>query len=652
LFDLTPCQVDILLICLLPQLDSRYRRLYGYLQDDASRSTASAELVRQVLAHSDHASDAYWADFHPSHRLFAEHLLCGDRENRPGEPSQLRPLIVSDRVVAFLLGSDDPDERVARFLSPVGEAGTIEELPIEPDLTARLTKLAASWRRNLRGGAAVLLHGPDGSGRFRAAAALAAATGVPLLRADTKAALDGPLDWPMVVDLCYREARLRGQAGPGGRPAAVYWSCCEHLIAGDGESHDWNYLLDTVETHGGLSLLESSTAWEPSGRFRGRLFVQVDFSRTGFTLRRRLWERHLPTEPRLSARPATRDELAERLASGFMLTDGQIQDAVATAFRLAVTRDAESPVITSDDLLTGCRRQVGRRLDNLAKRVEPRTSLGFDDLVLPGTAKRRIEELGRRIRNRSRIVQRMGLGPQLGYSQGVVALFAGPSGTGKTMAAELLAAQERLDLYKVDLASIVSKYVGETEKQIRLALEQSRDGNAILFFDEADSLFAKRGDVRDARDRWANLETNYLLQALEGYPGVVILATNLRKNIDDAFRRRLDVVVEFPLPDAPARVEMVRRMLPHSVECPADAEIERFARQFQICGGNIRNVVLDAAFRSLARANGRPPRLTLRDLVISVAREYEKMGKPVSQSEFGSRFLGWYEQYVVDGDDE
>jgi SpoVK/Ycf46/Vps4 family AAA+-type ATPase len=235
-----------------------------------------------------------------------------------------------------------------------------------------------------------------------------------------------------------------------------------------------------------------------------------------------------------------------------------------------------------------------------------------------------------------------GFGRKMNRGLGISALFAGESGTGKTMAAEILANELRLDLYRIDLSAVVSKWVGDTEKNLERVFAEAEDSNALLFFDECDSLFGQRGRISDARDRWANLQVNYLLQRVEEYSGVVVMATNLRKNIDEAFARRIEVVIEFPSPDAELRFRIWQRILPaHAL---TGEELRLVADRFAFTGGNIRNVAIDAAFRALAAERRL---VTTRDVVASVAREYQKLGKPITQGDFGDAFYAWAVEDVL-----
>src|SRR6185503_7836390 len=223
------------------------------------------------------------------------------------------------------------------------------------------------------------------------------------------------------------------------------------------------------------------------------------------------------------------------------------------------------------------------------------------DLVMPGPNRLQLVELRSRIRHRSRVYNGLGFEQRVAMGKGMIALFTGSSGTGKTMAAELLAREQGVDLYKVDLSAVVSKYVGETEKNLSRVFAEAEDVNAILFFDEADALFGKRGEVKEAQDRWANMEVNYLLQRVEEYSGVVILATNLRQNIDEAFMRRIQVIVEFPPPDAQLRFNIWRRSLTPSASDLAEADLRQIATRFNLSGGSIRNVAIESACRALVK---------------------------------------------------
>jgi hypothetical protein len=436
----------------------------------------------------------------------------------------------------------------------------------------------------------------------------------------------------LTVDLCYREARLRG--------AALYWWGCPALLHTDQPPERWGYLVQSAERFAGLTFLESAKAWEASGRFRDRLFLRLDFPAPTYHLRRRLWQKHLPPAGAFAPPPPDRDRLAENLAHAFQMTEGQVLDAVATARSLALAREPALPHLRIEDIYEGCRRQSNQRLMTFARRIVPRPRLGFDDLILPRASKIQVQELRDRIRLRGQVISGLGFESRMAMGKGFVALFTGSTGTGKTMAAELLAQEQGVELFKVDLSAVVSQWVGVTEQNLSVVFAEAEASNAVILFDECEALFSKRGEVKEARDRWANLEANYLLQRIEEYTGVVVLTSNFRQNIDEAFLRRIHAIVEFPFPDAEARARIMLRLFPEGL-APPENEVRDLARRTQLSGGSARNVVVDAAYRALAETGEGRPVVTIRHLVLAAAREYQKLGKPITKADFGELYYGW-----------
>ena len=280
------------------------------------------------------------------------------------------------------------------------------------------------------------------------------------------------------------------------------------------------------------------------------------------------------------------------------------------------------------DLYAACRHQSCHRLGELAIKIEPR--YGWNDVVLPENTLAQLHEICSQVRHRHRVLGEWRFERKLSYGKGLSALFVGPSGTGKTMAAEVIANELQLDLYKIDLSTVVSKYIGETEKNLAKIFGEAESSNAILFFDEADALFGKRTKVSDAHDRYANIETSYLLQKMESYAGVAILATNFQENIDEAFARRIRFLVDFPFPDAERRQQIWRTHFP--AEAPTSREIDYawLGQQLQITGGNIKNIALNAAF--LAAEDG--GEIAMDHVLRGAKREFEKIGKLWNEKEF------------------
>ena len=635
LFGLSDLERDVILLCLLPELDARYRRLFGYLQDDVSRPCATVELLLQILHPLIREPQFGRQLFSAESALIKYHLIVFGSD----EPLPMRSVRIDERIADYLMDSDVIDRHLEQIVSVSTTAMTWDQLVVNHSRVAYLQNLVDWWQRyrDRVKGTTLFLHGNYGSGRLAAAQAMCTAIGSPLLIADLSA-VARTHSFESLVDITYREAALRG--------AALYWSNCETLLESNQPHHLWDYVIGKAGA-AGLTFLGSSTAWEPSGHFRGKMYQRLDFPTPGYELRRRLWQAELPRENQLSDQNVDRDFLAEQLGNGFQLTAGQIRDALEAARKISFERDPEAGLVSVADLYEACRRQSSRRLITFARRIEPRTDLTFDDLVMPRPNRLQLMELRSRIRHRSRVYNGLGFEQRVAMGKGMIALFTGSSGTGKTMAAELLAREQGVDLYKVDLSAVVSKYVGETEKNLSRVFAEAEDANAIIFFDEADALFGKRGEVKEAQDRWANMEVNYLLQRVEEYAGVVILASNLRQNIDDAFLRRIHVVVEFPFPDTDARFRILSGLFPAGLKRPGDDELMVLTEQFKLAGGSLKNVVLDAAFRALSDGNGGPPAVTARHLATAIAREYQKLGRPITRSEFGEEFFQFIEEEIL-----
>jgi hypothetical protein len=367
-------------------------------------------------------------------------------------------------------------------------------------------------------------------------------------------------------------------------------------------------------------VLAGTTHWDPLWSPTPTLQIEV----TAPTIEQRaaLWREcldgHLP--PTLDPAAATEQ---------FVLSPEQVARAARAARLRAQVRG--SPV-TEADLGHGARAQNTIGLSRLARRIEP--AVCWADLVLPESTTAQLREIAVRARHRSRVLDDWRMRPGGGRGRGVTALFAGDSGTGKTMSAEVIAADLGLDLYAVDLSGVIDKYIGETEKNLERIFIEAAGVNAVLLFDEADAIFGKRSEVRDAHDRYANIESAYLLQRMESFDGLAILATNLRANLDEALLRRLDLVVDFPMPNAALRCLLWDRCLGRRIPRAPNLDLDFCASAFELSGGNIRSAVVSAAY--LAAKDDRP--VSTADLVTGVYQEYRKLGRLTLETEFGKYF--------------
>jgi hypothetical protein len=426
-----------------------------------------------------------------------------------------------------------------------------------------------------------------------------------------------------MVDL----ARLARAAEPRDVVAAVLlearlrWSV---VVAGPVDpllERDVPALRDLAEA-GWPVILHGERAWEPAWG-RG-VPLQLDAPALGATDRARLWRSALEARPDVPGNGHVGTFVDATQA--FHLTPPQIGRAIESGVLVALAEDRE---VDGADLQAGARRQNAAGLERLARRIE--ASAGWDDLVVPPDVAAQLAELAARARHRDRVLGEWRVGGRSSRGRGITALFAGESGTGKTLAAEVIARDLGLNLYVIDLSTVVDKYIGETEKNLDRIFSEADRVNGVLLFDEADAIFGKRSEVRDARDRYANVEVAYLLQRMERFDGLAVLTTNLRANLDESFTRRLDVIVDFPTPDVAARLALWRMHLPERLPKATDLDLEFMADRFSLAGGNIRNICLTAAY--FAADAGSAVRMA--DLIRATGREYRKLGRLTLEAEFG-----------------
>jgi hypothetical protein len=597
-FKLSPFERDLLLLCAGPELDAAFPSLISSALGDPARRFPTFGLALAALP------GAHWSSLSPDAPLRRWRLL-EPAPTHPAEPLATTPLRIDERVLHFLCGVSASEPRLR---------GLLDTVPIPEELSSshleRARQLALLWRQaSATDGAypAVQLLSADtpAAAGLAALASDALGLGLRLLRAtDLPAAIAERADLARLLD---REAVL-------GRFALLVE--LEPGAAAD-TAHAVTSLLDRLQTP---SLV---CAPEPL-RLRVRPFARIEVSAPTPQEQQSLW--------RAALGPATAAALnghVELVSTQFRLSPTHIRSAAEEFLRRAPAASAKPSAPDSEPLGSAlwdaCRAQARPRLDGLARRIEARAT--WDDLVLPTAQLETLRAIAAHVRRRAQVYGPWGFAAQSDRGLGISALFAGGSGTGKTLAAEVIARELRLDLYRVDLASLVSKYIGETEKNLRQIFDAAETGGAILLFDEADACFGKRSEVRDSHDRYANIEVGYLLQRLECYRGLALLTTNQPQSIDTAFARRIRFTVHFPFPDAATRARIWQRVFPPATPVEKLAH-EKLAR-LNLSGGHIRNLALNAAF--LAADAGQPVRM--HHLLAAARSEYAKLEKNLSAAE-------------------
>ena len=605
-FELGRIEWDTMLTIAAPAIDPKYRTIYAWLQDHPSRCYPDQGLLLRLLARTrkQRTTISRFLSAHPVVSKFRL-ISCG-----AGDQLEAGMYSPGMRLISIFSGQIDLDPELLDCLFPImppanhTEYMPLQFKPIVENLVQELRyrQEAVSFR--------LLLQGDRGSGRQNTAGAIGAALGVRVLRVDLETLIRRDGGFYANLDRIVRELLLIG-----GVPLITH---LDKLASPEAPYPAWrSHLLRTLNnTFKLVFILENETAPlaldEATEAIRHISVIPLRFPFPDLSTRTRAWDQALA----VNGLPMNELE-AEQLAGMFRFNIGRIEEAVRFA-RMLRLGDFSRP--NDDLLLDACRGICNHKLTELAERVP--CIFNWDDLILPPKARQHLQDLAAYFKHREALFDRWGFAGRVAQ-KGLHALFYGPPGTGKTMAASVIAAGLKLELYRIDLSRVVSKYIGETEKNLAAIFKEAREANAILFFDEADALFGKRSEVKDAQDRFANVEISYLLQQMESFDGVTILATNLLQNLDDAFTRRIKFIIELPFPETPERERLWRGMFPHKTPLSDDIDFEFLAERFPFSGGEIKNIALGAA--AFAMELGHP--IDMGHILYAIRMEKEKKGQ-------------------------
>ncbi|MFO7632401.1 MAG: ATP-binding protein [Caldilinea sp.] len=593
-FGLSTFDVAILLLCAGMELDSTFPDLCASAQNDVTRTYPTFGLALAALP------GAHWSALSPGAALRYWRLI----EVGSGASLVSSPLRIDERVLHFLAGVQHLDEHLAGYVTPEPPADDL--LPSQAALADAIASLWAQAVETHADLPAVQLVGSDSITKRSLVAAACERLGVTPYRMPATVVPATPHELDALVRLWQREAVLSG--------AALLLDCDD--LEGQDAAH-WSSLALFAERVGGALFL----CTQERRQLKRRVVVSFDVEKPASDEQYALWQQMLG-----QAAPLLNGHL-DRVIAQFNLNAPAIR-AVCASLAPTATDALHTPQDVRHlgaTLWRACRSQARPRLDDLAQRI--RAIATWDDLVLPDAQRETLCEIGLQVRQRATVYGRWGFAERSNRGLGISALFAGASGTGKTMAAEVLANELDLDLYKIDLSQVVSKYIGETEKNLRRVFDAAEEGGAILLFDEADAIFGKRSEVKDSHDRYANIEVSYLLQRMEAYSGLAILTTNMKSALDTAFLRRIRFVVHFPFPDAIQRAAIWQRILPPKTPTRG-LRPERLA-QLNVAGGNIRNIALAAAF--LAAEEDAP--VSMGHMLQAARGEYIKIEKALTNEE-------------------
>ena len=591
---LTAFERDTLLLCAAPEFDPAIAALIPLVNGHPARTAPSFALALQVFEDEDERA---WDALSPQRPLRYLRLL---EINQPGAtPLTASALRADERIVNYLKGLNAMDERLAALLAP--------PLPAPPRLAdsqaAAVDDVLQRLRRIADGAPVpnVQLLGVDPASKLAVAHQVCAAVERQLYRLPLESLPTARAEVEQLVRLWQRESALL--------PVALYIEAdaLDDVAPEAAAAFQWFVTRE-------MGLLFIGLRDAPVRTLVDSVATEVDTPSASEQFE--AWRQALPSEW-----PADETQARARLLAGqFDLSLGEIAAAGADA------ASHDEPQAGHEAAWDACRQLTRPRLDALAQRIEPKAT--WDDIVLADEPLALLRQIAAQVRDRYRVYEEWGYARKLTRGFGISALFAGESGTGKTMAAEVIAQELRLNLYRIDLSAVVSKYIGQTEKNLRRLFDAAEHGGAILFFDEADALFGKRSEVKDSHDRYANIEINYLLQRMEAFGGLAILATNMKSALDTAFLRRLRFIVNFQFPSLQERMRLWQRAWPEGV--PREGlDYERLARA-SVSGGNVHSVALNAAF--MAAQRGTPVTMAL--AMGALRAELRKLDKPVKEAEF------------------
>ncbi len=589
IFNLTSFERKIVLMCAGVELDSSFANLVTSIQSRTGLLLPTFSLALAAFR------DAHWSALSPAAPLRKFALV----ETDSGQLLTRSQLKIDERVLHYLTGVFYMDERLNGFTEPFStETHLAQSHREKAEHIAGLLK--RSQAENIL--PVVVIHGPDKGDNMAIAASVSARLGMHLLTTRTFVLPAQARDTEELLKIWNKESALGN--------AALYLDCS---AAATGDHFQLQATIRFCEKASGL-LFAGSCPWELSLQ---RNTISIEVQKPTLKEQQQLWKRSIPLDGELDI-----------VASQFNLSAAGIKEIISEQIREHEMSEETAAVDSGrmiSQLWKRCCRHSRQKLETLAQRIEPLAQ--WEDLILPTPQINLLKEIAMHVKQRVKVYEEWGFKSRSSRGLGISALFTGESGTGKTMAAEVLANEMNLDLYRIDLSQVVNKYIGETEKNLKKIFDAAEDGGAILLFDEADALFGKRSEVKDSHDRYANIEVSYLLQRMEEYQGLAILTTNMKSALDKAFLRRIRFLVQFPFPGTTEKIDIWKRVFP--AETPTkDLDWNKLARM-NLAGGSIRNIALGAAF--IAADKGEP--VGMEHIARAARSEYAKLEKSMSMGE-------------------
>ncbi|HBV97838.1 MAG: hypothetical protein JL50_02645 [Peptococcaceae bacterium BICA1-7] len=620
IFNLSAFEEKCIVICLAVELDRKYEKLYAYLQDDVTQKHPTIDLAMKILCASPEEKLAARMSFSAKGKL--NRFFLKKDESNSSSSYLSKALMLDERIMNFILNPGQSDDSISPYAQFINPTEYTAPLLMGQEIQDRIRKFAeTNYGNNAEESKSIVfyLSGPSGAGKKLHSRHFCRYFNQSLMTIDLARAVESRESFSRLLEKVGREAILQ-------QVVLCFDNYSALLKEDDTTREKQKELFEIIKIFSGIVFLLSESPWKPADFSRDHIVIDINLSIPRESERKMLWE-SLSGDYRFEngVDPGA-------LASKFRFTPGQIKDALNTAQNMSNWNNAGDDHIKIEDLYSACYIQAQHKLEKRATRIKPKYT--WEDVILPPGQKELLHNACNQMKFRHVVYGEWGFDRKLSYGKGLSMLFSGPPGTGKTMSAQVVALELYMELYKIDLSQVVSKYIGETEKNLQLIFREAELSNAILFFDETDALFGKRSEVKDSHDRYANIETAFLLQKMEEYDGITIMATNFRQNIDDAFMRRISFVIEFPFPNAEYRQKIWRSMFPPEAPLASDIDFGFIAEKFEIAGGNIKNIALSAAF--LAAENSES--ICMKHIIKAARHELQKTGKILLKEDLGEYY--------------
>lgn len=611
LFNLNFIERNLLILGISVEIDTKYEKLFGFINDNVNKKRPTIDFVLRLLGLSIEERMAFRNRLRSN--SFFKKFIMSNKDSSDEETFISSEILIDDRIIDFIFGNKSFDLNMSDIMTIHEPNFFLDKVNYKEDITEKIRVTINRFiedETQYSSNIFIYMSGEHGVGKKHLVKSYANMIGKETIIADLKVL--------MLKEIPLKESMLKIMRESVIREAIV---CLDNFQAIEDQVDSKEILLkdvfDIMEYFMQPIFILSQNKYISNQYFSSNTTVAFTIDRPTFEERLSLWNFNC------GKYGVSKDYVAE-LTSKFNFTPLQIENAVKS-MKAKMLLD----LVDKKNVYEACYEQVDNKLTEKAVKVKPQYT--WNQLVLPIDQKKLLRDACNQVKNRHLVYEEWGFGKKLPYGKGLSLICAGPPGTGKTMSAQVIASELNLELYRIDLSQIVSKYIGETEKNLHQIFKEASLSNAILFFDEADSLFGKRSEVKSSNDRYANIETSYLLQKIEEYEGISILATNYLNNIDKAFLRRINYIISYPFPDANSRTEIWKVMFPKEAPLDEDVDFEYLGQTFEIAGGNIKNVVVYSAFLA-ANENST---ISMKHILTAIRHELQKMDKLLLIDDFG-----------------